>query len=125
MVNKTEQIAIDVVIKYEKKKGRNPKIVSGQKSKHWDIESGKRLIEVKGLGAGRTSFDFWLEDSLFKLDKSTKRRYYIYVVYNIGKQPRLKILHPDEIFKNLQKETKAWIPPAKVKQLGDEVNIRE
>jgi|SRR3989344_56131 len=122
MTNKTEQIAIDVVIKYEKKEGRNPKIVSGQKGKHWDMESGNRLIEVKGLGA-RRSFDFSLEVSLFELPESVKNKYYIYVVYNIGEETKLKILSPDRIFENLERYEKAWIPPAKVKQLGEDFDI--
>ncbi len=122
MAHNTEKTAINFVMKYEKSEGRNPKIVSGTRGKHWDIESGKRLIEVKGLCAGR-QFDFWLTDSLFEFDKLTRSKYYIYIVHDIGirKQPKLKILYPDKIFKNLCEVTRAWIEPKNVLKFGKDI----
>jgi|GEM_PF-6224702 len=123
MVSKTEKTAIDVVMKYERKEGRKPKDVHTQK-KGWDVESGRRLIEVKGLGVGRR-FDFSLETKLFRFNKSIKNRYYIYIVYNIGRRPKLKILSHKNIFKKgiLTTYTKAWMEPKIVKQIGKDVKL--
>ena len=53
--NKTEQLAIELVMAYERKQGRNPENVS-RKGVGYDIKSNDRLIEVKGQSSKKPDF---------------------------------------------------------------------
>ena len=119
----TEKRALDLVIKYERKQGRKPVDVRGKKGKHWDIESGNRLIEVKGIGGQR--LDFWLTEYLSKFSKEESSRYYVYVVYNLDRKPCLKIIAPNEIFGNVEKVLMYWIRPGMVKKLGRDTDVSD
>jgi len=50
MANLIEQQAMEIVMKYEKSQGKNPKDVSRTRC-GYDIKSGNRYIEVKGQGS--------------------------------------------------------------------------
>ena len=53
--NPIAEEAIEIVIEYERKRGRNPKDVSNEK-RGFDVESEDRWIEVKGSGSKEPPF---------------------------------------------------------------------
>ncbi len=89
--------AIDLVMEYEKKHGRTPEIVNKFK-KGYDIKSGNRLIDIKINGKRET--DLLLSFSKFKKLGQEISNYYVYLL-NEEEKPKLKILEPDFIIKNL------------------------
>lgn len=99
---RTERQAIELVMNYEKRQGRNPQDVS---TKHlgYDIKSDERLIEVKGQKAKKPDFVYLYKRTLQKLGDNALR-YYIYLVYDIKREPKLKILPPGKIFGNIEIE---------------------
>lgn len=101
--SKIEKKAIALVMDYEKKQGRSPKDVSRLK-RGYDIESDDRLIEVKGQSAQEPDFIYLYKKTLQKLGENTLR-YYIYLVYDIRRRPKLKILPPEKIFGNIEIES--------------------
>lgn len=70
-----EQKAIEYVMDWEKKKGRNPQEVS---KCGYDIKSGERCIEVKGRSGG---YDFVLLN--YKNIEAMRREdnFWLYIVY--------------------------------------------
>ena len=75
-----EQKAIDIVMAYEEKQGRNPHIVSG-KGCGYDIESDGRYIEVKGSSESWDTYN-WL--CLYPTEVDCLRKFsnnfYLYIV---------------------------------------------
>ena len=120
MPREVEQKALQIVMKYERKQGRFPKDVSSKRC-GYDIESSNRLIEVKEQSHPSGDFIQLYKKLFVKLAKRISQ-YYIYVVYDIRNQPKLKIIPPDVILANLEIDTtfliraKAYkdIPMAKV-----------
>src|SRR3989344_8539144 len=105
MPNDVEQKAMKVVVRYEKRRtGKDPKDVSGTGC-GYDIKSGSRFIEVKGFYNER-----YPSLSLYKKLKEQLgeriNRYYIYVVYDVTKKPKLKILKPKVIWENIEVDTR-------------------
>lgn len=99
---RTEKQAIKHVMQYEKRQDREPEDVS-KKHLGYDIKSGDRLIEVKGQKAKKPDFIYLYKRTLHKLGDNTLR-YYIYLVYDIKHEPKLKILPPEKIFGNIEIE---------------------
>lgn len=81
----------EVVIRYEKKKGRNPEIQKAYVG--YDIKSGNRLIEVKP--ATRSYFD--LTEPEYKA-MSKNKNYWVYLV-NLKTKKIFAILNRNEILK--------------------------
>ena len=113
----TEQKAMKIVMKYERKQGREPKDVSRTRC-GYDIKSGKRCIEVKGK-AQEGRVPQWI--SLYKrvISKLGKKvmNYYIYIVYDIDRKkgkPKLIILPPKVILSNLEIDTNFILFPKKI-----------
>jgi len=96
----TEMMAIEYVQEYEKKHGRNPIDVS-KKGVGYDIKSGNRLIEVKGQAAIKPDFIYLYKRTLQNLGDDILN-YYIYLVYDVKNEPKLKILPPRKIFGNIE-----------------------
>lgn len=80
MVKSTEQKAIEIVMEYEKREGRNPVIVSRKGVGH-DIESDSRMIEVKGIGESWRTYNW---QSLYKNEveclNNNPKNFYLYIV---------------------------------------------
>jgi len=99
-----EAKAIDLVIKYEKKRGWTAKCVR-QKGKGYDVESKNksdiRFIEVKGLGAKQPYTEFWLYPTPLKQLGENISKLFLYIVYDLKNSPKLIIIPPDKLFKNL------------------------
>jgi len=107
MARDIEQKAMKLVMGYERKHGRYPKDMSTTGC-GYDIKSGSRLIEVKGMSHPNGDFISLYKKLLTKLGKEISN-YYIYVVYDIKNKPKLKIIPPNTILANLEIETSFFI----------------
>ena len=116
-----EQKAVNIVIKYEKSQGRNPKDVSRTKC-GYDIKSNRRCIEVKGQSNRRAGW-IWINNSIVRNLGKNLINYYIYIVYDIKHKPKLKVIEPDVIFKNLKIDTLFLLPTAVINEHGKDVKI--
>jgi len=80
MAKSTEQKAIEIVMEYEKREGRNPRIVSREGVGH-DIESNDRMIEVKGVGESWRTYNW---QSLYKNEveclNNDPKDFYLYII---------------------------------------------
>jgi hypothetical protein len=80
--------AIDLVLDYERKQGRNPEDVSNNR-KHpgYDIKSNNRMIEVKGVGESWNTYNW---QSLYRTEyeclKNNPSNFYLYIVKFIDKE---------------------------------------
>jgi hypothetical protein len=86
---------MNVAISYEKEKGRNPKDVSSEKSKGYDVESDNRKIEVKGQEWAwnklKSSFIYITQNELVKAT-------HLYIVCDVfGTTPDLHIFEFSKI----------------------------
>ena len=111
-----EKKAMNIVMKYEKKQGRNPKDVSKNRI-GYDIKSGGRCIEVKGQSTKRAEW-IWINNTVIRKLGKEISNYYVYIVYDINKKPKLKILEPDVIFKNLVVDTMFKLNSKVVNEFG-------
>ena len=73
-MKKTEEEAIRLVMKYEKRQGRNPEDV-GKERCGYDIKSGKLLIEVKGQSTPKPDFVQLYKKTLQKLGDDILKYY--------------------------------------------------
>lgn len=103
MLRDVEQKAMQLAIEYERHQGRSQKDVS-MTGCGYDVESDGRLIEVKGMSHRTGDFISLYKKLFVKLGKDVAS-YYIYVVYDIKNNPKLKIIPPDVILANLEIET--------------------
>ena len=102
------QQAVDFVVKYEKQKRRNPKVLP--QGHGYDVESSGLKIEVKGAStpSKRTPFVRFNQYNFNALRKENNFR--LYIVCNISRKPELLILNRDEILKRLKFEYGWEIP---------------
>lgn len=107
MPREVETKAMKLVTDYERRQGRHPRDVS-KTGCGYDIKSGRRLIEVKGMRHRTGNFISLYKKLFLKLGKDISR-YYIYVVYDIKNEPKLKIIPPDVILANIEIETSFFI----------------
>jgi len=121
MVNSVEQMAMQIVKGYEIKQGRNPKDVSKDRC-GFDIKSDDRYIEVKGQSSKRAGW-FWINNSIVRNLGKNLANYWVYIVYDIKNQPKLKILEPDVIFKHLHIDTLFLLKTAVINEFGKDVEI--
>jgi len=123
----TEQLAMEVAMKYERKHDREPKDVSPDKC-GYDIESegisGKRYIEVKGFSGSLEDLLTYSEYDWNKVgisanewDKAHELEddYWLYIVVNAQKNPKLygirnpvSVLDPDDF----KFKIKTWLSVA-------------
>ena len=121
MANTVEQKAVKLVMEYESSQDRKPKDVSKQKC-GYDIKSGDRCIEVKGVSSKKTSW-ILINNSIVRSLGKNLSNYYVYIVYDIKNNPKLKILEPDVIFKNLRINTAFLLTAAVINRHGREVEL--
>jgi len=118
----TEQKAMKIVAKYELKQGRRPHDVSKTKC-GYDIKSGNRRIEVKGQKRQRAGW-ITIHNSIVRNLGRELAQYYVYVVYDIDRESKLKILDPDTIFKNLKIESHFLLTARAVNEHGKNIEIK-
>lgn len=87
------RIAINTAWSYEREKGRTPRELE---SEGYDIESGNRLIEVKGSSSSTPGVKISGEQFRF-LQKEKELKYYVYVVINALKDPELTIIDGNDL----------------------------
>ena len=121
MANTVEQNDINIVMEYETLQGRQPRDVSRTKC-GYDIKSGDRFIEVKGQAGKRASW-IWISNTIVRNLGKELSNYYVYIVYDIKNNPKLKILEPDVIFKNLKIDTLFLLTTAVINQNGRDVEL--
>ncbi len=121
MAKEVEQKAMKIVMEYEKSHGRNPKDVSRTRC-GYDIESGNRCIEVKGQSSVRADW-IWITPTIVRNLGKKLANYYIYIVYDIKTKPKLKILEPDIIFKNLKIDTLFLLKGDVINEYGKDVKL--
>jgi len=97
MEKQNKQKAIEIVVNYEKKQGRNPRQVN-KIQKGYDIKSNERLIDVRFV----------------------PNNFYIYVIYNLNNKPKLKILNSDFILRNFNTYTNIFFNRYLLYKQGDE-----
>lgn len=102
--------AMKYVMEYEIKEGRKPKNVSKTRC-GFDIHSSGRDIEVKGLG-GTNPFILFNQYNFKALQIS--ENFYLYVVYNIKKEPKLIIFTKNEVIRKAKFYYQWEIPLRKV-----------
>lgn len=107
MPKEVEEKAINLVMDYERGQGRESKDVS-KTGCGYDIKSGRRLIEVKGMRHPTGDFIYLYKKLFLKLGKDVSR-YYIYVVFDIKNKPKLKVIPPSVILANLEIETSFFL----------------
>ncbi len=100
-----EELSIKYVIKFEKLQGRKPIDVSKRRI-GYDIKSGNRYIEVKSRPRAKIQPFLTLHNALLRKLGRGLSHYYVYVVYDMKKKPKLIIIPPEIIFKNLETEVK-------------------
>lgn len=121
MVKSTEQKAMEIVMRYERKQGRKPKDVSKTRC-GYDIKSGNRCIEVKGESSKRASW-VWINNSIVRKLGKKLANYYVYIVYDIKNKPKLKTLEPNVIFKNLKIDTVFLLETGAINKYGKDVKL--
>ncbi len=121
MTNTVEQRAMKIVMKYEKSQGKEPRDVSRTRC-GYDIKSGRRRIEVKGESSERASW-IWVSNSIVRNLGKNLSNYYIYIVYDINNKPKMKVLEPDDIFKNLKIDTLFLLTTAAINKYGKDIKI--
>ena len=127
MADTVEQKAIKLVMEYEKKKqNRKPEDVHQQKCgydiKSYDTKSGYRCIEVKGQSSKRAD-GIWINNSIVRKLGKDLSNYYVYIVYDIKNNPKLKILEPDVIFKNLRIDPCFLLKTGVINRYGKDVEL--
>ena len=106
-MNQEEQ-SIKYVMKFEKSQQRKPVDVS-KKHIGYDIKSGNRFIEVKSRPASKIQPFIILHNALLRILGKELSHYYIYIVYDMKKEPKLIIIPPEIIFKNLETDVKLFL----------------
>ena len=123
MANEVEQKAMQIVMAYERSQGREPKDVCRTRC-GYDIKSSERYIEVKGQGKKRADW-IWISNSITRLLGKNLANYYIYIIYDIRENPKLKIIEPDVIFKNLQIDTLFKLSTGAINKFGKDVELNK
>ena len=121
MADTIEQKAMKIAMRYEKSRGKNPKDVSRTRC-GYDIKSGNRCIEVKGKTSKKAGW-FLIHNSIVRNLGKSLINYYIYVVYDLNNKPKLKVLDPDTVFKNLEISTAFLLRTSVVNKYGKDVKL--
>jgi len=96
-----EELSIKYVMKFEKSQGRKPVDLSKQRI-GYDIKSDNRYIEVKSRPGKKIQPFITLHNALLRKLGKGLSCYYVYVIYDMRKEPKLVIIPPEIIFKNLE-----------------------
>lgn len=103
-----QEESIKYVMAYEKSKGRNPVDVS-KKLIGYDVKSGPRYIEVKSRPKSKIQPFIKLHNALLRTIGKGLANYYIYIIYDMENDPKLVIVPPEEVLKNLETEVSLLI----------------
>ncbi len=104
-----EERSIRYVLKFEKLAGRNPKDVS-KLHIGYDVKSGSRYIEVKSRPGSRIQPFILLQNTILRTLGRKISNFYIYIVYDMKNAPKLVVIDPEAIFKNLVPDVKLRLP---------------
>jgi hypothetical protein len=110
MAKDVELKAMKLVMNYEKRKGGNPKDVCKDKRYPCDIISRGRYIEVKGKSLLKPPQFLVLYKTTLKKLGNNVRKYWIYVVYDINRKPKLRMIPSSKILGNLEIDARFVLP---------------
>jgi hypothetical protein len=79
------------------------------------------VLKLKGQGGG-VGF-IWITPTIVRNLGKNIANYYIYIVYEIKNKPKLKILEPDAIFKNLKIDPLFLLTGAVINEYGKNIKI--
>lgn len=123
MPNIIEQKALDFVIEYERKQGREAKRIP--QGSGYDILSTGRKIEVKGQATANPSLIIFSHYNYKALQKALQKdeEFYLYIVYDLNNSnPKLIILDAIAVLKRVRPPGLTWDVPIfagdKIKALG-------
>lgn len=122
MPNIVERKAIELVKEFEIKQGRQPKEI---RAGGFDIKSGDRCIEVKGVSDKNIPSFIWISRTILKKLGEDVINYYIYIVYDIKRKPKLLILPSKIIFSNMEIDPLLIVFPNKIKKANPKIEIIE
>lgn len=122
MPNIVERKAIELVKEFERKHGRQPKEI---KAGGYDIKSGNRCIEVKGSSDKNIPSFVWISRTILRKLGEDVINYYIYIIYDIKRKPKLLILPSKIIFSNMEIDPLLIIFPNRIKKLNPKIEIIE
>jgi len=98
MAESPQEKAMRLVMEYERKQGRKPKDVSGDRKKGYDIESDGRMIEVKSSKWATKRNYQEISPNQKELFEKHSDKSYLYIVADIESDtPILKIFTGKEI----------------------------
>ena len=116
-----EKMAVEWVLKYEKKQGRRPKVVFGC---GYDILSDKLKIEVKGRSKDKRPHILFNENNINAIEKEKDENYRLYVVMNPGENPKLIIFSKSEIL-DKKIEKRQWVIPLRKKDFDKGIPLKQ
>jgi len=96
-----EEESIKYVLKYERSQGRKPIDVS-KKRLGYDVKSGRRYIEVKSRPGKNIQQFILLHNHLLRSIGRGLANYYLYIIYDMEQEPKLVIVPPSVVLKNLE-----------------------
>ena len=101
MVSEVEKKAMEYAMQYEREHGGNP-IDRSKDGRGFDIESGNKIIEVKGRGGKTTSIVHFNQYNYASMQRAMEdnKEYWLYVVkINEDDTKQLKMMDANEIVK--------------------------
>lgn len=102
-----EAKAIKYVMEYEKKNNNSPVDCHNDRI-GYDIKCSNKIIEVKGHTEQRIPFETLNSSNIKALENDID--YFLYIVYDINKKPKLLIINKDFIEKNKKEKISFEIP---------------
>lgn len=93
-----EKKAIDFILKKEGWKREEVDIIPDE-GKGYDLKKGELYIEVKGRSAN-TFTNLSIEGTCWEKLEEKKNKYFVYIVYNISKEPTLVKIPGELLLKN-------------------------
>ena len=116
-----ENMAIDYVVDYLKSRGERPKIVKSG----IDIISDNKYIEVKGCMKKETNLRI-TQQTMDYLDKNNiSDTFFIYHVFDMGKEPKLLIFDYETFQKEKKPETRWIIQPNQIKEKPELIPLKK
>ena len=124
MAKDIELKAVKLVLNYERK--RRWKASPAKAGSGYDILSvkgkNKKFIEVKGQSAIKPRYVGFHKYTFRKVGQVSEdmEKYFLYIVYNIKKKPKLKIIPSSLIFRNLEIDANFFLPAGVIRKIKDD-----
>lgn len=121
--SKAEIQSTKLVMRFERKEGRHPQIT--KRGSGYDIKSDSRCIEVKGKTKSSLPGSVKMNKSVLRTLGKNVKNYYIYIVYDLKKKPKLLILPSEVIFSYLGIDPLLILHPKKIRKSEPSLRVME